>query len=101
MPWPANEHAELLTAASTAITVISELRERLVRGDVHHVQHDDMADRARAFGDHLRSSVRLAQDDSYPSSFALLRVALEHQLLDTLIFRGRRYVRIFADVTQQ
>jgi hypothetical protein len=101
VPWPANEHAELLTAASTAITVVSELRERLVPGDVHHVQHDDMANRARAFGDHLRSSVRLAQDDSYPSSFALLRVALEHQLLDTLIFCGRRYVRIFADVSQQ
>jgi hypothetical protein len=101
VPWPPNEHAGLLTAASTAITAVSELRQRLVRNDIHHVQHDDMADRARAFGDHLRSAVRLAQDDSYPSSFALLRVALEHQLLDTLIFRGRRYVRIFTDVTER
>jgi hypothetical protein len=101
VPWPPNEHAGLLTAASTATTAVSELRQRLVRNDIHHVQHDDMADRARAFGDHLRSAVRLAQDDSYPSSFALLRVALEHQLLDTLIFRGRRYVRIFTEVSER
>jgi hypothetical protein len=58
-----------------------------------------MAGRARALSEHLRSALLLAQVDAYPSSFALLRVALEHQLLDELIFHGRQHLQVYEGVT--
>lgn len=71
----------------------------MLHGDVYHAQHGDMADRARALAHHLAAALLLAEVDAYPSAFAVLRVALEHQLLDDLIFRGRRLVQLVKGVT--
>lgn len=65
------------------------------------MQHDDMADRARALAHHLDAALRLADVNAYPSAFVLLRVALEHQLVDDLIFRGRRLVQLVSGVTAE
>lgn len=97
--WPRGEHVSLLTDAGTAIDLAASLQQRLLPGDTEYGQHRDMADRARALAQHLDAALLLAYVNAYPSAFALLRVALEHQLLDDLIFRGRRMVQLVQDVT--
>jgi hypothetical protein len=99
--WPPDEHTALLSDARYAISLVDGLGARLLVGDTHYGQHDDMAARARALGHHLDAAVRLAEVNSYPSSLALLRVCLEHQLLDDLIFRGRRLVQLVTEVTAE
>ena len=68
---------------------------------VFHMQHGDMIDRARQMAELLNSAVSLAKADAYPAAFAVLRVCLEHQLLDDLVFRGRRSVQVFQNVSPE
>jgi hypothetical protein len=89
----------LLADAQRAVEVATNLRQRLLHGEIERMQHGVMADRARALAQHLDAALRIADANAYPSAFAVLRVALEHQLLDDLIFRGRRLVQLVGGVT--
>jgi hypothetical protein len=42
--------------------------------------------------------VLLASTDAYAPAFALVRTALEHMLVDHLVFSGQRYVRMIVGV---
>jgi hypothetical protein len=97
--WPQGEHVALLADARNAVDLAARLRQQLLHGETEHMQHGDMADRARALANHLDAALRIADVNAYPSAFAVLRVALEHQLLDDLIFRGRRLVQLVGGIT--
>jgi hypothetical protein len=98
--WPGElEHRELLVIASRLVDELRGLRGRLQHAnDTEHVQHGDFADRARNLGGYLRAAMLLANVDAYAPAFASLRTALEHMLVDHLVFSGQRYIRVIGGV---
>lgn len=101
MSWPVGEHAELLKGAVDAVGLVKGLKGRLLVAMTYHQQHADMAARAKELGEHLSGALQLAIADNYPASFAVLRTALEHQLLDELMFLGRRHIQLIGGVTDE
>jgi hypothetical protein len=100
MTWPgALEHQGLLMIANRLVDEVRDLRSRLQHvNDIEHAQHGDFADRARNLAEYLRAAVLVASSDAYAPAFALVRTALEHMLVDHLVFSGQRYVRIVVGV---
>lgn len=100
MTWPgALEHQGLLMIANRLVDEVRGLRSRLQHvNDIKHAQHGDFADRARNLAEYLRAAVLVASSDAYAPAFALVRTALEHMLVDHLVFSGQRYVRIVVGV---
>lgn len=101
MSWPgAREHDQLHRAATSLVAILRDIRNRLVRHEVHCVVHDDLADRCRSLGVLLDSAVADAERDAYGPALALMRSAMEHVYVDQLAFLGRRHVQIFKDVDE-
>jgi len=98
MTWPgAYEHQALLHTADNLVGELLDLGRRLNHlDDTTHWQHQEFADRVRNLGLYLRSAVLVACEDIYAPAFASLRTALEHMLVDHLVFNGQRLIR-FAD----
>jgi hypothetical protein len=96
-----DDHGTLLGAAEQIILELQRFETHMRPGEVHHMQHSDFAARTRHLGLHLGAVHTLVRQELYPSAFALLRTALEHHLLDHLVFLGRRYVQVFEDVSDE
>ncbi len=62
------------------------------------MQHTECADRVRNVAQYLEAALQQAANDAYLSAFATLRTALEHMLVDHLVFSGARYIRIYSGV---
>jgi hypothetical protein len=77
--WPHGEHVAVLADAQSAVELAASLRQRLLHGETEYMQHGVMAHRARALAQHLEAAPRIADVNVYPSAFAVLRTALEHQ----------------------
>lgn len=88
-------HAERMLARLEALHGLSE------HGDAMHMQHVDHAKRARQLADHLRAVLALSDGLHYPSALVVVRAALEHHLMDRLIFLANRYVETYAGVTKK
>lgn len=95
------EHAALLASAEALVDDLTRLEASLVRKDVHHVIHSDFANRARNLALTLRSALDLMARDLYAPALALCRVALEHQVIDTLIMLGGTYIQRFKSVSDE
>jgi hypothetical protein len=87
------EHESLLGSATDVVDDLFGFQGRLRRSRVAHHQHDVFAERARSLAIYLSSALRLADADEYVSAYAVLRAALEHHLVDRLLFVGNRYRR--------
>jgi hypothetical protein len=100
MTWQGTlEHHGLLVIANRLVDELCGLRGRLQHtNDIEYAQHGDCADRARNLAEYLRAAVLLASTDAYAPAFALVRTALEHMLVDHLVFSGQRYVRMIVGV---
>lgn len=61
-------------------------------GDVHHMVHDEYAERAVSMGRFLLMALDSAAAGQYAPAYALLRCALEHHLLDQLLLLADRYL---------
>jgi hypothetical protein len=94
----AQDHGALLTSAQSLLSDIREFRGRFRETRESHAIHYDFVDRALSLEGYLSSSLSLAFVGSYMPAFALLRSALEHQLVDQLLFLARRYKRRASDV---
>lgn len=94
----AHEHAALLQTANTVVVDLHGFQGRLRPGRVAHFQHDVFAERALSLAIYLSSALRLAKADEYISTYAVLRAALEHHLMDRLLFVGNRYTQQYTDV---
>lgn len=71
-------------------------------GDVYHVQHGDFADRARQFAQYVRVAVDLGRHQaSIPQAFALLRSAMEHWAVDSLMMLGDRFARTYPPTSEE
>ncbi len=94
----AQDHSVLLASAQTLLTDIREFRGRFHETRESYAIHYDFADRALSLEGYLSAALTLAMAGSYMPSLALLRSALEHQLVDQLLFLGRRYKRVIKEV---
>jgi hypothetical protein len=65
-----------------------------------HMQHLDHVKRARQLADHLRGVLALSDARRYPSALVVVRAALEHHLMDRLIFLANRHVEMYGGVTK-
>jgi hypothetical protein len=93
------EHGVLLGHADWLIDQLRHFRGRLEPGGgPAYMHHYDFADRAAALGDHLAGARLLVEPQFYASAFVLVRTALEHYVLDHLLFLGRRHVQVFQGV---
>ncbi len=95
----AQEHPGLLQSAISLIRELETFGRRLQpEGNVSHVQHYDFAARALALRLYLKPALDLAANAEYMSAFAILRSALEHHLVDRLIFLATRYKTVHEGV---
>src|SRR5437773_2302529 len=94
----AQDHGILLASAETLLTEIRDFRQRFRETRVSYQIHADFADRALSLEAYLSAALSLAIAGSYMPALALLRSALEHQLVDQLLFLGRRYKRVIIDM---
>jgi hypothetical protein len=92
------EHPVLLDAAADVLADLRYFQGQLQRGRVAHYQHDVFAERALSLELYLSSALRLCHEEQYLPAYAILRAALEHHLIDRLLFVGRRYKRVYTEV---
>ena len=93
-----DEHAALIRSASDLLGDLHAFRSHYVYGRVANAQHDEFAERALSLQIYLSSALRLSLANKYPPTYAVVRAALEHHLVDRLLFLGRRYKIVFTGV---
>lgn len=91
-------HGTLPAHAERMLARVEGLGGLSVHGDTMNMQHSDHAQRARQLADHLRAVLVLTDARRYPSALVVVRAALEHHLMDRLIFLANRYVETYAGV---
>jgi hypothetical protein len=95
------EHRLLYESQEKLISHLFQFRDRMAPREVDHLQHHEFADSSASLAVYLRASVTLTEADLYPSAFAVLRSALEHQALDQLYFLADRYTELVAGVDEE
>lgn len=96
-----DDHGTLPAHAERMLTRLEDLHALSVHGPTMHMQHVDHAKRARQLVDHLRGVLALSDARRYPSALVLVRAALEHHLMDRLIFLARRHVETYAGIKKE
>jgi hypothetical protein len=91
-----DDHGTLPAHARQMLARLEALRGVSDDGDTMHMQHADHATRAHQLAHHLRAALLLSEAHYYPSAFVVVRAALEHHLLDRLIFLARRRIVVYA-----
>jgi hypothetical protein len=93
-----DDHGTLPAHAERMLSRVEELHGLSIHGSSMHMQHMEYADRARQLADHLRAVLALSDARHYPSALVVVRAALEHHLMDRLIFLATRYVETYGGV---
>jgi hypothetical protein len=88
-------HADRLIARLGAQTGMSTI------GGTVHMQHGDFGKRVRQLSNHLGAARSLSRDGYYPSALVVVRAALEHHLLDRLLFLARHYLWTYGGVGKE
>jgi hypothetical protein len=90
-----DDHGTLPSHADRLVTRLEDLHGLSVHGSTMHIQHVDHAKRARQLAEHLRGVLALSDACRYPSALVLVRAALEHHLMDRLVFLATRHVETY------
>lgn len=93
-----DDHGTLPTHAERLLARLEGIERLTVHSGTAHMQHMDHAKRVRQLADHLRAVVLLSDARHYPSALVVVRAALEHHLMDRLIFLATRRVVIYPKV---
>jgi hypothetical protein len=96
-----DDHGALPEHASRLLATLDTIEQHHRPGQVDHLQHREYAKRARQLGDHLRSVLVLSDVRQYPSALVVVRAALEHHLMDRLIFLSTRYVETYGGIGKE
>ena len=67
-------------------------------GGVSHLQHMDHTKRAGQLAGHLRAALLLSEAHHYASALVVMRSALEHHLMDRLVFLANKDLRVVPKV---
>ena len=90
-----DDHGDLAQHAAELVEHLESVQARFIGSRVSHQQHNDFAERSRLPADHLRASLLLAERAHYASGFTTIRTALEHHLVDRLLFLANRYLQTY------
>jgi hypothetical protein len=93
-----DDHGTLPAHAERMLQRLEGLERLSVHGETQHMQHVDHARRGRQLADHLRAVLILNDACRYPSALVVVRAALEHHLMDRLIFLANRSVETVTGV---
>lgn len=96
-----DDHGALPAHAERMLSRVEDLHGLSIHDSSMHVQHIAHANRARQLADHLRGVLALSDARRYPSALVVVRAALEHHLMDRLIFLANRHVETYGGVTKE
>jgi hypothetical protein len=96
-----DDHGSLPAHAERMLTRLELIEDLTVPGDTAHMQHMDHAKRVRQLAQHLRAVLLLSETRHYPSALVVMRSALEHHLMDRLIFLATRYIVVYTTVKKK
>lgn len=96
-----DDHGTLPGHAERLLLRFEALRGESDHGTTSHMQHMDHVKRARQLAHHLRGALLLSDAHYYPSALVVVRAALEHHLMDRLIFLATRYVVTYTEVRKK
>lgn len=87
-----DDHGDLPSHAEVLLRRLDGLAGFFAPARVAHHQHMMHAERCRVLGDHLRGVLALSSAGHYAGAFVVTRTALEHHLLDRLLFLASRWI---------
>jgi len=87
-----DDHDPLPTFADVLLRRLGTLQQLFGPAKVGYVQHMQHAERSRMLADHLRGILVLSEARHYAAAFVLARTALEHHLVDRLVFLANRWM---------
>jgi hypothetical protein len=96
-----DDHGALPIHAERMLRRLEAIENLAVPGDTAHMQHMDHAKRARQLAHHLRAVLLLSEANHYASALIVVRSALEHHLMDRLIFLANRYIVTYTKVKKK
>jgi hypothetical protein len=96
-----DDHGTLPDHAKRMLDYLETIERRHVYGKSSNMIHMDHAGRARLLADHLRAVVALSDAGRYPSALVVVRAALEHHLMDRLLFLSRLYVESYGGIRKE
>ena len=96
-----DDHGTLPVHAERMLRRLEAIENLAVPGDTAHMQHMDHAKRVRQLADHLRAVLLLSEANHYASALIVVRSALEHHLMDRLIFLANRYIVTYTKVKKK
>ena len=91
-----DDHGTLPAHAERMLSRLETIEALTLPGDVGHMQHMDHAKRAGQLAHHLRAVLRMSESHHYASALVVVRAALEHHLMDRLIFLANRYIVVIT-----
>jgi hypothetical protein len=95
------DHEGLLASYEALRQILVSLEGKLEPlGDTDYYQHHVFADRASDLVNYLEASVELAGSMLYEAAFVICRAALEHHLIDYLLFLASKYRLVLRDFPQ-
>ena len=96
-----DDHGTQPAHAERVLRRLETIHDLTVHGDTTHMQHLDPAKRARQLAQHLRAVLLLSEARHYPSALVVVRSALEHRLMDRLIFLATRRIVVYTGVKKK
>jgi hypothetical protein len=94
----ADDHGALPAHAARMLDYLATVERRHIYGKSQNMIHMDHAMRARQLAGHLRSVVALSDAKQYASALVVVRAALEHHLMDRLLFLSRLFVESYGGI---
>ena len=87
-----DDHGAIPAHADRLLARLDTLSDLFDPAKVDHQQHREYVERARLLADLLRAIRVTAANRHYPAALAVARIALEHHLLDRLLFLATRWL---------
>jgi hypothetical protein len=90
-----DDHGTLSGHAERLVERLERLRRQFNPGRVGHQQHSELAERSGLLAHELRAAMALSDSGYYAPAFVAIRTALEHHLVDRLLFLANRYLQVY------
>jgi hypothetical protein len=87
-----DDHGDLPSHAEVLLQRLDGLSSLSAPVKVAYYQHMQYVERCQVLGDHLRGVLALTDGRHYAAALSLTRTALEHHLLDRLLFLASRWI---------
>jgi hypothetical protein len=90
-----DDYADLPLHARSLVAHLDGVRSTFRPQRVSDQRHNEFAERCRLLGDVLSAILLLQEQRSYATGFTAVRTALEHHLVDRLLFLANRYLQVY------